>query len=123
MMYDRPPTVQVAAALFQELCYSNKEQLSAGLIIAGWDELNGAEVYHIPAGGSLHKQEFSIGGSGSTYIYGYCDANFRENMTKEEGIHFVKNGNYPIAPKPFSLIAFLALALAMSRDGSSGGVI
>jgi len=98
-MYDRPPTVQVAAALFQELCYSNKDQLSAGLIIAGWDDQNGAEVYHIPAGGSLHKQEFSIGGSGSTYIYGYCDANFRENFSKEEGIEFVKNCIF----SPFSL--------------------
>ena len=38
--------------------------------------------YHI--GGSLHKQEFSIGGSGSTYIYGYCDSNFRENVSKGE---------------------------------------
>src|SRR5436190_17149327 len=91
-MYDRKPTVQVAAAMFQELCYTNKEQLSAGLIIAGHDHLAGPAVYHIPAGGSLHKQEFSIGGSGSTYIYGYCDSNFRENMTKEEGIEFVKNG-------------------------------
>ena len=91
-MYNRPPTVQVAASIFQELCYSNKDQLSAGLIIAGWDELEGPNVYHIPAGGSLHKQEFSIGGSGSTYIYGYCDANFRENMSKEEGIEFVKTG-------------------------------
>ena len=91
-MYDREPTVQVAAAMFQELCYTNKNQLSAGLIIAGYDHLAGPEVYHIPAGGSLHKQEFSIGGSGSTYIYGFCDANFRENMTKEEGIEFVKNG-------------------------------
>lgn len=117
-MYDRPPTVQVAAALFQELCYSNKEQLSAGLIIAGWDELNGPAVYHIPAGGSLHKQEFSIGGSGSTYIYGYCDANFRESMTKEEGIEFVKNGR-----TLSDLWLSVALALAMSRDGSSGGVI
>lgn len=117
-MYDRPPTVQVAAALFQELCYSNKEQLSAGLIIAGWDELNGPAVYHIPAGGSLHKQEFSIGGSGSTYIYGYCDANFRESMTKEEGIEFVKNGM-----TLSDLWLSVALALAMSRDGSSGGVI
>lgn len=118
-MYDRPPTVQVAAALFQELCYSNKDQLSAGLIIAGWDELNGPEVYHIPAGGSLHKQEFSIGGSGSTYIYGYCDSNFREGMTKEEGIEFVKN----CIPLCCGLADLVALALAMSRDGSSGGLI
>jgi len=91
-MYNREPTVQVAAALFQELCYSNKDRLSAGLIIAGYDPQNGAEVYHIPAGGSLHKQDFSIGGSGSTYIYGFCDANFKENMTREEAINFVKNG-------------------------------
>ena len=91
-MYDRQPTVQVAAAIFQELCYTNKDQLSAGLIIAGYDDQAGAEVYHIPAGGSLHKQEFSIGGSGSTYIYGYRDAIFREIMSKEECIDFVKNG-------------------------------
>jgi hypothetical protein len=92
-MYDREPTVQVAAALFQELCYANKDHLSAGLIIAGYDTRNGAEVYHIPSGGSLHKQEFSIGGSGSTYIYGFCDSTFREDMTREEAINFVKNGN------------------------------
>jgi 20S proteasome subunit beta 1 len=94
-MYDREPTVQVAAAMFQELCYANKDRLSAGLIIAGYDSQNGAEVYHIPSGGSLHKQEFSIGGSGSTYIYGYCDANFKEDMTREEAVSFVKNCIFP----------------------------
>jgi 20S proteasome subunit beta 1 len=117
-MYDREPTVQVAAALFQELCYANKDRLSAGLIIAGYDSQNGAEVYHIPSGGSLHKQEFSIGGSGSTYIYGYCDANFKEKMTRDEAVGFVKNCT--------PLLCFVlmgALALAMGRDGSSGGVI
>jgi 20S proteasome subunit beta 1 len=31
----------------------------------------------------------TIGGSGSSYIYGYCDANFRENMSKEEAKEFV----------------------------------
>eukprot|EP00168_Porphyra_purpurea_P012495 TRINITY_DN329_c0_g2_i6.p3 TRINITY_DN329_c0_g2~~TRINITY_DN329_c0_g2_i6.p3 ORF type:complete len:144 (-),score=20.53 TRINITY_DN329_c0_g2_i6:169-600(-) len=63
-------------------------------------------VLHSP-GGALVQQPFAIGGSGSTYIYGYCDANYKEGMTKEECQAFVKN----------------ALALAMSRDGSSGGVI
>ena len=29
-------------------------------------------------------------GSGSTYIYGYCDAHFKQSMTKEECIEFVK---------------------------------
>jgi 20S proteasome subunit beta 1 len=55
----------------------------------------------------LHKQPYAIGGSGSTYIYGYCDANWKENMTEEEGIAFVKG----------------SLREAIKWDGSSGGVI
>jgi hypothetical protein len=120
-IYDREPTVQAAAALFQELCYANKDHLSAGLIIAGHDTQNGAEVYHIPSGGSLHKQEFSIGGSGSTYIYGFCDSTFQQDMTREEAIDFVKNGNR--TSLNLGTNDYVALALAISRDGSSGGVI
>ncbi|KAJ2785763.1 Proteasome subunit beta type-1 [Coemansia javaensis] len=102
-----PPTVSVAASLFQEICYQNKGNLSAGIIVAGWDKHNGGSVFEIPLGGSLHQQQFAIGGSGSTYIYGYCDKTFRPGMSKEECIQFVKN----------------AVSLAMARDGSSGGVI
>jgi 20S proteasome subunit beta 1 len=51
--------------------------------------------------------KFSIGGSGSTYIYGHVDATYREGMTKEEAQDFVKK----------------AISHAMARDGSSGGVI
>ncbi|EIT73903.1 putative proteasome component Pre3 [Aspergillus flavus] len=101
------PSTQVAASLFQELCYENKDMLSAGIIIAGYDPRHGGQVYSIPLGGSLHKQPYSIGGSGSTYIYGYCDANWKENMTEEEGINFVRG----------------ALREAIKWDGSSGGVI
>ncbi|KAI8822633.1 nucleophile aminohydrolase [Fimicolochytrium jonesii] len=103
---ERPP-VRVAANLFREMCYQNKDNLSAGIIVAGWDQYEGPSVYSVPLGGSIHKQPFSIGGSGSTYIYGYCDATYKEGMTKEEAIVFTKN----------------SIALAMSRDGSSGGVI
>ncbi|BFZ56689.1 Proteasome subunit beta type-1 [Savitreella phatthalungensis] len=102
-----PPTVRVAANLAAEMCYSNKDNLSAGLIVAGWDAKSGGEVYSIPLGGSIHKQDIAIGGSGSTYIYGYVDTNFRKDMTREEAIDFLKH----------------AIALAMERDGSSGGVI
>lgn len=77
------------------------------MIIAGWDKRHGGSVYSIPLGGSLHKQKYAIGGSGSTYIYGYCDAHWQENMTEEEGIKFVKG----------------SLAEAIKWDGSSGGVI
>jgi 20S proteasome subunit beta 1 len=103
----RLPRVVTAAALFQKLCYDNKDQLQAGLIVAGWDEVDGGSVYSIPLGGALVKQSFAIGGSGSTYIYAYCDANWREGMARDEARAFVKR----------------ALSHAMARDGSSGGVI
>lgn len=80
---------------------------SAGMIIAGYDKRHGGSVYSIPLGGSLHKQSYAIGGSGSTYIYGYCDANWKDNMSEAEGIKFVKG----------------ALGEAIKWDGSSGGVI
>jgi 20S proteasome subunit beta 1 len=89
------------------MTYSNKDWLSAGLIVAGFDEKTGGEIYTIPLGGSLHKQEYSIAGSGSSYIYGYCDKNFKSGFTREEAISFVKQ----------------SLSQAIKWDGSSGGVI
>eukprot|EP00184_Porphyridium_aerugineum_P008407 CAMPEP_0184691488 /NCGR_PEP_ID=MMETSP0313-20130426/332_1 /TAXON_ID=2792 /ORGANISM="Porphyridium aerugineum, Strain SAG 1380-2" /LENGTH=225 /DNA_ID=CAMNT_0027149221 /DNA_START=63 /DNA_END=740 /DNA_ORIENTATION=- len=101
------PRVKTIASLFREICYANKANLMAGIICAGWDAYRGGQVFNITLGGSCVQQPWSIGGSGSTYIYGYCDAQYKEKMTREECIQFVKN----------------ALALAMARDGSSGGVI
>ena len=34
---------------------------------------------------------FSCTGSGSTYLYGYCDAHYKSGMSKDETIDFVKN--------------------------------
>ncbi|XP_049635436.1 proteasome subunit beta type-6-like [Suncus etruscus] len=104
---NEPPLVHTAASLFKEMCYRYREDLMAGLIIAGWDHQEGGQVYSVPMGGMMVKQPFAIGGSGSSYIYGYVDATYREGMTKEECLQFTAN----------------ALALAMERDGSSGGVI
>jgi len=105
--FGTPPPVHSAATLFQKLCYENKDQLSAGIIVAGWDKEVGASVFNIPVGGGLFRQPWAIGGSGSTYVYGYCDATYKEGWNRDETVKFVRN----------------TLALAMSRDGSSGGVI
>ncbi|GAA5846522.1 hypothetical protein JCM9279_006725 [Rhodotorula babjevae] len=107
MTHGERAAVHVAANMLEGIVYQNKDRLSAGLIVAGWDPVNGGTVYNIPLGGGLFKGPWAIGGSGSTYIYGYCDATFREDWGQEETVEFVKN----------------ALALAMSRDGSSGGTI
>ena len=91
----------------QKICYNNKDALMAGLICAGWDPYDGGQVYEIPLGGTLMKQKFAIGGSGSTYVYGLVDSCYREGMTRQECIDFVKK----------------CVSHAMARDGSSGGVI
>lgn len=69
-------------------------------------------------------------GSGSTYIYGYCDSTYRENWGRDETVEFVKNGTSSVLLPSFAFIVEegrylmrVALALAMSRDGSSGGTI
>jgi len=64
-------------------------------------------VYSIPISGMIQRMPFSTGGSGSTYVYGYVDANYKEGMNKEDSLKFISN----------------SVALAMARDGSSGGII
>lgn len=101
------PDVHTAARLAQQMSYQNKNALQAGLIVAGWDEVEGGSVYAIPLGGTMVKVPFTIGGSGSAYIYGLTDKAWRPNMTQEECKAFVVR----------------SVAHAIARDGSSGGCV
>ncbi|XP_058800864.1 proteasome subunit beta type-6-like [Phymastichus coffea] len=101
------PRVETAANLFREMCYNYRESLMAGILVAGWDPIKGGQVYSIPLGGMCTRMPISIGGSGSTYVYGYVDSHYKPGMTKDQVVELVTN----------------TLALAMSRDGSSGGSI
>ncbi|KAH8061810.1 proteasome subunit beta [Aureococcus anophagefferens] len=126
----KPPLVKTAANLAKRICYTNKEQLLAGVIVAGHDDADGGSVYVIPLGGARPrppfafsararrrrrraaagtclKVPFAIGGSGSTYIYGHVDHTYKPNMSLAECKVFVKE----------------AVTRAMCRDGSSGGII
>lgn len=42
--------------------------------------------------GLLSQQPFAIGGSGSSYIYGFVDAEYRKGMTRKECQKFVVEG-------------------------------
>jgi 20S proteasome subunit beta 1 len=141
----RAPLVKTAASLFQELCYNNKDRLQASIICAGWDVKEGGQVYALPLGGALVRQDWAIGGSGSTYVYGFVDANYKKNMTKEECLEFTAKVNRCVedTASPHrvarnvnpvvhgfvcccvfcSLPLCQAISLAMARDGSSGGVV
>lgn len=91
--------MHVAATLFQSICYTNKDALSAGIIVAGWDKEVGPSVYNIPVGGGIFRQPWAIGGSGSTYVYGYCDATYKDGWGRDETIEFVKNSKPSFVPK------------------------
>jgi 20S proteasome subunit beta 1 len=103
----KPPKVKTAAHLMAKMCYENKDNLLAGLIVAGWDPVDGCSIYNIALGGSCLKVPFALGGSGSTYLYGLIDSEFRPNLTQDEARAMIKK----------------AVAHAMARDGGSGGVI
>lgn len=102
---ERAPSVLTAATLFQGLCYQYKEQLLAGIIVAGYDEIRGGVVYNIPLGGALVEADYAVGGSGSTYLYGFLDSNYRKGMSEEECVKFARH----------------CVSLALYRDGASGG--
>ncbi|KAL2553864.1 Proteasome subunit beta type-6 [Forsythia ovata] len=103
----QPATVKVAANLARLLSYNNKNMLQTGLIIGGWDKYEGGKIYGIPLGGTLLEQPFAIGGSGSSYLYGFFDQAWKEGMTREEAEQLVVK----------------AVSLAIARDGASGGVV
>lgn len=106
-----PARVKTAAHLLRRLVYQNKNNLSAGCIVAGWDPVDGGSVFNITMGGSMLRVPFAIGGSGSSYVYGMMDAKFHAlggaALDKDEGLTLVKQ----------------VVAHAMARDGGSGGCI
>ena len=148
MSTGQSPQVKTAAHLTKSIVYNNREQLSAGLIVAGYDKVKGGQVslwiqflnnfkfktkfkvYVVPLGGMIFRKSIITGGSGSIYIMGFLDANYREGMTKEEAIALAKHGTFlkinffgGFFWKVFFWKFKIALELAISRDGSSGGCI
>ena len=60
-----------------QLNYGNKNMLMAAMIVAGWDERGGGQVFGVPISGTLVQEPWAIDGSGSTFIWGYLDSEFR----------------------------------------------
>ena len=99
----------------------------------------------------MMQMPFAIGGSGSTYIYGHVDAQFKEGMSRQEAQVAAPRGPPPQTQYTHTLTPTLTLTLtptlththahtrlrshalqnfvkksiahAMARDGSSGGII
>ena len=65
---DDEPSVEVAASIFREFCYKNRDSLTAGIICAGYDKKKGGQVFSIPLGGLVLRRPFAIGGMSHTSV-------------------------------------------------------
>lgn len=105
--YNQKPLVKDVAVAIKKIVWdATDKKITAGFIVAGVDE-TGGHVFSVPLGGSLIEQEWSIAGSGSIYITGLGDKEYREGMTKEEAVEFVRR----------------MVSHAIYRDNSSGGCV
>ena len=76
------------------------------LILGGYDD-TGGYVYSLDAAGGAIPDKYTAGGSGSPYVFGVLEDNYRDNMTADEGID----------------LAVRAITAAKNRDSASGGMI
>ncbi|KAI7841475.1 hypothetical protein COHA_004869 [Chlorella ohadii] len=90
MQLQRTPGVWAVANMVKEMNYQYKHL-----------------VYGCPIGGTIVREQWATDGSGSTFLWGFLDSEYKEGMSRQQAEDLVAT----------------ALALAMSRDGSSGGVI
>lgn len=99
-VYGESPPVATIAALFEKMCYDNKDQLSAGIIVGGWDKEKGGSVYNIPLGGGIFQQPWAIGGE--DFIGSLSDRQvLDQHMSMGTATRRIKKGG--MRPRPLSL--------------------
>ena len=75
-------------------------------LVTGYDhQAGGGQVWTVPVGGMCVRQPVSIGGSGSTFLYGMMDYMYKEKMSQADCEKLVTQ----------------MVTQAIRRDGSSGG--
>ncbi|KAK1576502.1 hypothetical protein Q3G72_014492 [Acer saccharum] len=103
----QPATVKVAANLVSK----NMLQTGGLIIVGGWDKYEGGKINGVGrlggSGSVVIEQPFAIGGSGSSYLYGFFDRAWKQGMTKQEAEQLVVK----------------ALSLTIARDGATGGIV
>jgi len=51
-----------------------------------------SQAYSINVSGTIVQQNISIGGSGSSYLYGFMDSQYKDGMSQQECETLVLNG-------------------------------
>ncbi|MFO7678258.1 MAG: archaeal proteasome endopeptidase complex subunit beta [Thermoplasmatota archaeon] len=101
---DNKMPVKSAATLMSNILNQRKfAPYYVQLILGGWDS-EGGQVYSLDAAGGAIPDNYTAGGSGSPYVFGVLEDQYKENMTADEGI----------------TLAARAINAAMGRDSASG---
>jgi len=101
------PAVRTAASVMREIVFSNRHALSASLIVSGWDPYEGYQIYSVNQTGFQKEGDYAWSGSGSVFLHGFLDSNYKPGMSRAEIVELCKS----------------CISLACYRDGSSGGCI
>lgn len=84
------PHVKTAAKMFGKMSY--EKGLDAGFIVAGWDPYVGSGIYNINLGGACIERDWTMAGSGSSFIYGFVDSNWRVLIVIDVAKHDFRRG-------------------------------
>jgi len=104
---DIPMPVGSAATLMANILNQHKfTPYYVQLIIGGYDRIGG-HVYSLDAAGGAIPDKYTSAGSGSSYVFGVLEDNFKDDMSIEEGVD----------------LAIKAISAAERRDSASGGMI
>lgn len=147
------PLVKTASKVFQDLCYQYRDQLTAGIIVAGWDRQHGGQVKNFVM--KRTHCSFNLQFS-SRFRAGVLDSDWRNERAnavhdrrirqylylrlrrrklqeghEQVGVHevlhqrFVSVYTATLCCEQQLILSWsvAAVALAISRDGSSGGLV
>jgi proteasome beta subunit len=100
------PEPKYVASLTRNILFSGRSYFLAMMIVGGYSEKEGkGKLFGIDLLGTLYEEEKYISfGSGSPYSLGVLEADWKPNMTTEEGIELVKS----------------AISSSRERDAGSG---
>jgi len=104
---DTPIPVNSAATLMSNILNQRKFMpYYVQLVLCGYDQ-TGGHVFALDAAGGSIPDKYTSAGSGSPYVFGVLEDNYKDDMTTDEGVN----------------LAIRAITAAIGRDSASGGMI
>ena len=97
--------VEAVANLLANIMYARRWYPYFTQVIVGGVDSDGYHLFSFDPSGSCIKEKYVSTGSGSPFVYGILEKDFRENMSLEEGKKLIKE----------------AIRSASERDMASGG--